>query len=150
SKFDFKKLIRTITASRVYQQSAKPNATNDKDELNYSRALFRRIDAEVLLDMVSQTTGVEERFPGTPAGYRAIQLWDSKVPHYFLKLFGRPARASACECERNHEPSVSQVLHLLNSPEIHEKLTHEGGKVAQLDRHLCADSRLIEELYLPF
>lgn len=148
-KFDFKKLIRTITASRVYQLSAKPNATNEKDELNYSRALFRRIDAEVLLDMVSQTTGVEERFPGTPAGYRAIQLWDSKVPHYFLKLFGRPMRASACECERITEPGVSQILHLLNSPGIQAKLSHERGTVARLAR-TKKDAELVEELYLTF
>jgi hypothetical protein len=149
SKFDFKKLIKTITASRVYQLSAKPNATNEKDELNYSRALFRRIDAEVLLDMVSQTTGVEERFPRTPPGYRAIQLWDSKVPHYFLKLFGRPVRASACECERNTEPGVSQILHLLNSPGIQAKLSHERGTVAKLVRSK-KDPELVEELYLTF
>jgi hypothetical protein len=149
SKFDFKKLIRAITASRVYQLSAKPNATNEKDELNYSRALFRRIDAEVLLDMVSQATGVEERFPSTPAGYRAIQLWDSKVQHYFLKLFGRPARVSACECERNIEPGVSQILHLLNSPGIQAKLSHERGTVAKLVRSK-KDAELIEELYLTF
>src|SRR5262249_25652699 len=74
-KFDFKHLIRTITASRVYQLSARPNRTNETDELNYSRALFRRVDAEVLLDMVSQVTGVAERFDGAPPGTRAVQLW---------------------------------------------------------------------------
>jgi hypothetical protein len=150
SGFDFKQLIRTITASRVYQLSARPNATNEKDELNYSRALFRRMDAEVLLDMVSQVTGVPERFDGVPAGTRAIQLWDSKVPHYFLKLFGRPVRASACECERNHEPGVSQVLHLLNSPALHAKLSHERGTVARLVRQKRDDGELVEELYLIF
>ena len=124
-------LIRTITASRVYQLSSKPNATNERDEQNYSRARSSAIDAEVLLDMVSQTTGVGESSPGMPAGTRAIQLWDSKVPHYFLKLFGRPERVSACECERNHEPSVAQVLHLLNSPEIQAKLSHDGGQRRQ-------------------
>jgi hypothetical protein len=149
-KFDFKKLIRIITASRVYQLSSKPNATNERDEQNYSRARFKRIDAEVLLDMVCQTTGIGEKFPGVPAGCRAIQLWDSKTPHYFLKLFGRPTRVSACECERNHEPSVSQVLHLLNSPEIHDKLTHEGGVVARLVKRLSEDGPLVEELYLTY
>ena len=68
NKFDVKQLIRAITASRVYQLSSQPNATNAKDEQNYSRALFRRIDAEVLLDMVSQTTGVAEKFYGVPSG----------------------------------------------------------------------------------
>src|SRR5205823_1353260 len=98
-KYDFRQLIRTITASRVYQLSSRPNATNERDEQNYSRALFRRIDSEVLLDMVSQATGVGEKFHGVPPGVRAIQLWDSKVPHYFLKVFGRPVRISICECE---------------------------------------------------
>ena len=92
NKYDVKALIRTITASRVYQLSSKPNATNERDEQNYSRAMFKRIQAEVLLDMVCQTTGVGERFDGAPAGTRAIQLWDSKASHYFLKVFGRPAR----------------------------------------------------------
>jgi hypothetical protein len=149
-KFDLKQLIRTITAAQAYQLSARPNATNDKDEQNYSRALFRRIDAEVLLDMVSQTTGVAERFAGAPAGTRALQLWDSKTTHYFLKLFGRPARISACECERNHEPSVAQVLHLLNSAAIQAKLSHERGAVAKLVRASADDAHLIEELYLAF
>ncbi len=150
SKFDFKALVRAITASRVYQLSSRPNSTNAKDELNHSRALFRRIDAEVLLDMVSQTTGIAERFEGAPAGTRAIQLWDSKVPHDFLKLFGRPVRVSACECERNHEPGVAQVLHLLNSPAIHAKLSHERGTVARLVRTQRDDRALVEELYLTF
>jgi hypothetical protein len=148
--FDVKHLIRTIVRSRTYRASSKPNATNEKDELNYSRALFRRIDAEVMLDMVSQTTGVAEKFSGTPPGTRALQLWDSKVNHYFLKLYGRPQRATACECERNHEPSVSQVLHLLNAPEIHAKLTHERGNVAKWVRTHKSDADLIEEIYLTY
>jgi hypothetical protein len=149
-KFDFKHLIRTITASRVYQLSARPNRTNETDELNCSRALFRRVDAEVLLDMVSQVTGVAERFDGAPPGTRAVQLWDSKASHYFLKLFGRPVRASACECERNHEPGIGQVLHLLNSPALHAKLAHERGTVARLVRQCKDDGALVEELYLTF
>lgn len=150
AKFDLKKIMRTITASRTYQLSSKPNVTNDKDEQNYSRALFRRLDAEVLLDMVSQTTGIPENFHGMPSGYRAIQLWDSKVNHYFLKVFGRPVRATACECERNAGPSVSQVLHLLNAPEIHAKLGHEGGAIARLERAFKDDAALVDELYLTF
>ena len=149
-KYDLRQLIRTITASRVYQLSSRPNATNERDEQSYSRARLRRVDAEVLLDMVCQTTGVGEKFDGVPPGYRAVQLWDSKVPHYFLKLFGRPARVSACECERTHEPSVAQVLHLLNAPEVHAKLSHASGRVARLVRRLADNRALAEELYLTF
>jgi hypothetical protein len=149
-KYDMRDLIRVITASRVYQLSSRPNATNDRDEQNYSHARFKRLRAEVLLDMIAQTTGVAERFGGAPPGTRAIQLWDSKVPHYFLKVFGRPERVSACACERNAEPSAAQVLHLLNAPEIQAKLSHEGGTVAKLVKRQSDDGALVSELYLTF
>jgi hypothetical protein len=148
NKFDLRKFIQTIVASRSYQASSATNPSNERDEQNYSRALFRPLEAEVLLDMVCQATGVPEKFQGEPAGMRAIQLWDSKVSHYFLKQFGRPVRVSSCECERNHEPGVAQVLHFLNSPEIQAKLNHEDGTVARLVRQHADDGRLTEEVYL--
>ncbi len=147
-KFDVRALVREICASRTYQTSSAPNASNEKDELNFSRALFKRPDAEVLLDMISQATGVAERYPGMPAGTKAIQLWDSKAKHDFLRLFGRPQRATACECERNTEPSTGQVLNLLNSPELQKKLAHESGTIAKLMAAQTDDAKLVEELYL--
>jgi hypothetical protein len=150
NKYDLRALVRLITASRTYQLASAPNATNERDEQNYSRALFKRPPAEVLLDMVCKATGVPERFDGMPPRTRAVQLWDSKASHYFLKVFGRPERVSACECERNHEPSVAQVLHLLNSPEIHAKLSHDAGFVAKLVKREADDENLVEELYLNF
>lgn len=150
NKFDLRALIRTIAASRVYQTSSRPNATNDRDEQNHSRALLKRIDAEVLFDMINQTTGVAEKFDGVPEGTRAIQLWDSKIKHYFLKQFGRPQRVSACECERVGDPNVAQVLHFLNAPELQAKLAHEGGNVAKWVRTIGANDKLVEEMYLAF
>lgn len=149
-KFDFHALIRTITASRTYQLSSNTNASNQLDEQNYSRALFKRMSAEVAFDAICQTTGIPEKFRGVPAGYRAIQLWDSQTPHYFLKLFGRPFRATACECERSVEPTVSQVLHVLNSPEIQGKLSHAGGRIRNLVVSLKSNTKLVDELYLTF
>lgn len=150
NKYDVRKLITMIAASRVYQTSAAPNATNEKDGRNFSRAYFKRPDAEVLLDMICQALGVPEKFQGSPGVPRAVQLWDSRVRHDFLKLFGRPSRVTACECERTREPSVSQVLNLLNSTAIQAKLTHEGGTVARLVRAQKDDAKLVEELYLTF
>lgn len=147
-KFDLKALIRTITASRVYQQSSSPNPTNIRDEQNYSRAIWKRMGAEVLLDAVCQTTGVPEKFEEVPGSSRAIELWDSQVQHYFLRLFGRPVRKSTCECERNAEPSVAQVLHLLNSERVNAKLSHDSGAAAKLARKITDDAALTDEIYL--
>jgi len=133
-----------------HQVSCEPNETNARDEQNYSRALFKRLDAELLFDALCQTTGVDDKFEGVSGGYRAIQLWDNKVPHYFLKLFGRPTRETACECERSAEASIAQVLHLTNSPEIQAKIAHAGGTVARLEASLSEDRELANELYLTF
>ena len=149
-RFDLRELIRAIAASQVYQLSSQPNETNERDEQNYSRALLKPLGAEVLLDAVCQTTGVGEKFPGTPAGYRAVQLWDSGVKHYFLGLFGRPVRQTPCECERNAEASVAQVLHFLNSPEIEAKLGHESGQIKRLVAEFPDNAALADELYLTF
>ena len=150
NKFNLHALIRTITASNAYQRTTESNQTNRQDEQNYSRFLMKRLDAEVLLDAITDTTGVPEKFQGTPAGFRAVQLWDSQVPHYFLKLFGRPYRVSACACERATEPTVGQILHVMNSPRIQKKIAHAGGRIAKLVRESTDDDYVVEELYLTF
>ena len=147
-KYDLHALIEVITASQAYQRATTVNATNRIDEDNYSRFLFKRMDAEVLLDAICQVTGVEEKFAGIPKGSRAIQLWDSAVPHYFLKTFGRPVRVTACTCERAVAPTVGQVLHILNAPGIQQKLSHAGGQVSKLVARHQDSSDLVEELYL--
>jgi hypothetical protein len=150
SKYDLKGMVRLICNSRVYQASSAPNETNTRDDQNYSRALFKRPDAEVLLDMVTAATGVPEKFDGMPAGTRAIQVWDSKVRHYFLKQFGRPSRTSACECERTGEPNIAQVLHLLNSDFIQDRLRHDDGTIARLCRTHQDDQAILDEMWLTF
>lgn len=148
ARFDLRAFLRTIAASRVYQHASSPNETNEKDQQNYSRFLLKSLDAEVLLDAICDTTGVPEKFEGVPAGTKAIALWDSHVDHYFLRLFGRPMRQSVCECERVGEPSVAQVLHLLNSERINEKLRREDGRLHRMALSVPDDGELVNELYL--
>jgi hypothetical protein len=150
SKYDVKAMVRFICNSRVYQTSSTPNETNKRDEQNYSRALFRRPDAEVLMDMVTQATGVPEKFEGQPLGTRAIELWDSKVRSYFLRQFGRPTRTSACECDRIAEPNIAQVLHLLNGEFVDHRLRHDGGRIAKWVRTIQSDEKILDEMFLTF
>ena len=50
-------------------------------------------------------------------------------------------RASACECERNAEPNIAQVLHLLNSDFVQDRLRHDAGTVARLCRTEADDGK---------
>ncbi|RLS22832.1 MAG: DUF1553 domain-containing protein [Planctomycetota bacterium] len=150
NKYDVKSLIKLITASETYQRSSAPVVGNESDEWNYSRFLLKSMPAEVLFDAISQTTGVSGNFEGYPIGTRAIQLWDSRYQDYFLKVHGRPLRVSSCSCERQKEPGIAQVLHELNSPELHRKLNHEQGKIAKLVAANSSQKEIVEELFLSY
>ena len=148
SEFDYRRLVKTILMSATYQRSPDVNRTNERDEQNYSRYLFKQLEAEVMLDAISQVTGRMEKFEGVPVGSRAIELWDSSVPNYFLKVFGRPVRATACECERVSEPTISQVLHVLNSPAIQKKLSHQDGRIRAIGVDFADNKKAVQEIYL--
>lgn len=151
SQFDLRQLMRFIIASRTYQASSAVNSTNQNDEQNYSRSLLRRLDAEVLLDAICDATAVPEKFDGVPAGSRAVQLWDSQATNYFLTTTGRPTRTTVCECERVSSPTVAQVLHTLNSPNLESKLSHDAGRIASVLRdHPDDNHAVINEIYLAF
>jgi hypothetical protein len=136
SDYDVKHLIRAITTSHAYALSAIPNDSNRLDTQSYSRFALRRLPAEVLLDGFSQVLDVPTDFSGGPGkfpvGTRAIELPDENVPMNFLDVFGRPARTSACECERSDDPALGQALELINSTEIQKKLTAKDGYLAKL------------------
>tara|TARA_B100000530_G_scaffold56214_1_gene31904 strand:- start:2606 stop:5005 length:2400 start_codon:yes stop_codon:yes gene_type:complete len=148
ANYDIKTVTRLILNSRVYQLSSRTNESNLQDEQNFSHAVWRPMPAEVLLDAICQATGIAETFNGWPEGYRAIEIWDNRMPSYFFKVFGKPQRVSVCECERGNEPSIAQALHLMNSSESVEKIRHKNGVARRLAQSNLSDDKIIEELYL--
>jgi hypothetical protein len=148
NKFDRKHLIRTIMNSRVYQLSGEKNAANADDVRYFSRHVPRRIAAEALLDAVCDVTGVPEKFKGFPEGTRAVQLPDGEFPYTFLQVFGRPPRASACECERDTDTTLHMALMLQGGDFIQSKLTNPDGRVRKLAASGLPDDKLIEEMFL--
>ena len=151
-KFSLKHLIRTIVKSRTYQLSSMPNEFNQHDKQNYARYYPKRMSAEVLYDAVNQVTDSPTSFPGLPqdrhAPKRAIMLPDESFASYFLDVFGRPQRISACECERVSEANLAQALHLLNSDEIQNKLARGSGRADKMAADKRPDAEKIEELFL--
>lgn len=149
SGFDIKHLIRTICNSRVYQSSIKTNQWNADDLINFSHAIPRRLTAEQLMDALSRATGSMQRYPGVPAGFRAVQLPDSTVAAGgFLDLLGRPPRESPCECERSSTVSLSQTLNLINSPTILDAIADKRGRIARLIEKDPSERQIIEEMFL--
>ena len=155
SGHDLKRLIRLIVRSRTYQLTSKSNASNRNDRLNYSHFVPRPLEAEVLLDAISQVTGAPEVFHEKPEsdggqpplGTRAIQLKSPvRYSSQFLDLYGRPMRHVLPE--RDPSPSISQALHFYGGDTYTAKLALEGGRLDQLLRREDSDGPIIEEFYL--
>ncbi|MCY2967570.1 MAG: DUF1553 domain-containing protein, partial [Planctomycetota bacterium] len=136
SRYDVKQLIRQICNSTAYGRSAVPTDGNRSDLQSYARYYPRRLPAEVLLDAISQVLEVPTTFSAGgaafPVGTRAVDLPDEAVPSHFLDIFGRPGRGSACECERVDSPALGQMLELVSSAEIQEKLAHPNATPQRL------------------
>ncbi|MDB5386001.1 MAG: hypothetical protein JWM11_1647, partial [Planctomycetaceae bacterium] len=146
--FDVRHVIKLILNSRTYQLSAVTAAANESDRRFYSHYYARRLPAEVLLDAISQATGVPEPFQGYPLGMRAIQLPDPRVNSYFLSLFGRSERVTACACERSGDVTLPQLLHLQNGDFLNRKVYSQENRMASLLKEIPDDAKVLEELYL--
>lgn len=150
SGFNVQELVKTICKSRTYQHSHVSNKWNADDEVNYSKALARRLPAEVLYDAIHRAIGAQSKLPGLPPGSRAAQLLDSNepVPGSFLELFGKPPRESACECERTNSLLLGPVLNLVNGPVLADALRDPNNRIAKLLATEKDDVKLVRELYL--
>ena len=153
--FDLKHVFRLILNSNAYQCSSIPDADRPEGDACFSRYLPRRLEAEVLIDAICQVTGTTEKYsspipePFTfiPESQRSIELADGSISSSFLELFGRPARDSGRESERNNRPTAAQQLHLLNSSHIRRKI-ETSGKLRELLQSKRKPREIVDELYL--
>src|SRR5205823_8969064 len=147
NKYKFKHLIRVIMNSRTYQLSAQTNDFNKDDGKYFSHAYTKLLPAEPLLDALCQALDVPEKFPGLPAGTRAVQLPDGDINHPFLKVFGQPARELACECERESDGNLAQALQLINGPTVNEKVRNPSNRLGKLLSAKKPEKEILTELY---
>jgi len=157
NKFDLKWLHRTILASRTYQQSSTPAKGADGDRANYAYFHYRRLPAEVLLDALNQATGTDEnmdmQYYFWPKEMKTVEIPftpRNAFVTFMLGNFGKPKRNSAvqCDCEREGNASVLQVLSFANHPRVWAKIADEKGQVARIVKEMTDDGQRVEELYL--
>jgi hypothetical protein len=147
-KFDMKHMMRVILNSRAYQLSSATNPSNAADTRFYSHYNARRLPAEVLLDGLAQVTEVPDAFAGYPTGLRSVQLPEPGPRSYFLSLFGRSERVTACACERSGEVTLPQLLHMENGQTVVQKIAAPDGRLAKMLKAGDADDKVVAELFL--
>lgn len=129
SGYDMKWLHRQVVSSETYQRSWRPNKTNRDDLRNYSRAIPRRIPAEVIYDAMKQATAKTDQLEkvrtdlkrrGT--GHLSMRMAGTHA----MKVFGKPDRAINCDCERVNQPTLLQSIFLQNDPLVRMRLEYSG------------------------
>ncbi len=150
SGFNTRHIVQLICKSRTYQLSIKTNRWNEDDKTNYSHAIARRLSAETLVDAVHTVTGSASAFPGAAKGARAASLFDlgSDLPGGLLGTLGRPARESACECERSNDIRLGSVMALLSGQAISQAIQSPENAIAKLVASQPDDRKAIEELFI--
>ena len=61
-------------------------------------------------------------------------------------LFGKPPRATNCDCERSNEPALLQTVYLRNDPEVLKLLDRPEGWLKQVAKSKDADE-LVRQAY---
>jgi hypothetical protein len=157
SGYDVRQMFRLIVTSRTYQLSGATNKTNPGSGSNYAYSVPRPLDAELLLDAITDVTGVVEVFRTQggkiPANSpvrertRAVELREADIYiSPFLDLYGRPNRSAIPE--RRVSLNLGQALHMLAGDTYNDKLWKEGGRVYELHRSGASDSEILDQLYL--
>ena len=109
----------------------------------------------MLIDAINKITGtsdlytspIPEPFTYIPQDKPAIAIADGSITSPFLALFGRSARATGMENERDNKPVPAQWLHMLNSSHIQQKL-EQGPKLKAIFDSGRKPREIVEELYL--
>jgi hypothetical protein len=154
SGYDLRNLERTILLSRTYQLDLATNASNKFDKNNFSHAYVRPMMAEQVVDVLNSALGVDEDFNAAdkiPAGTRVVEVGSNRLNGdlaYALRIFGRPPRTSACDCERAMEPALPQTLFRMTDQAIMRKFTRQDCRALKLAKSKLSNEELTEELFL--
>jgi hypothetical protein len=155
-KYDIRHIERVILMSRTYQLSAKVNDTNRLDKVNYAHAYIRPMMAESVIDVLNCALGTTETF-GNDArpGMKAVEVGSSLIQNpqlaYAFRIFGRPPRTTACDCERAMEPALPQKLFLMTDDGIfgpQGKVNRPTGRFQTLLKSSKTDDEVLDELFL--
>ncbi|MBT4726035.1 MAG: DUF1553 domain-containing protein [Planctomycetaceae bacterium] len=148
--FDIQHTIRQIMTSDAYQRRVARNASLSQ-QVFYRGYLARPLPPEVLLDAISDVTGVATEFTGFKATTRAIQIPYQDIPSTALDAVGR-CTLEQCGSVVNAEITIAQRLQWINGALINDKLNGQDSFLRQLQQQSqnkkISVEKLIQELYV--
>ena len=156
SGYDPRHLIRLIANSRTYQFSADPRGSASGSEENFARATVRRYPAEVIIDAAHRSLAGPIEFADTHKSTRSVGMPGVESVHLsrnpghgerFLKLFGKPARLTSSDAERNDETTLAQVFELTGGETLNRLLQQDNNRIGRQIRQGNGDAEIVDALY---
>ena len=139
SKFDMRKLLKKILLTDEFESEAAPAGYYTP----------QRLPAEVIVDALATVTGIWDTYSSrVPAPFtfypprtRATHLGDATVSSTELELFGKVSRDVSLEAQRNNEISSRQLLYLMNSSVLEQRIRKSGVLMK-----ICVQDPTLEQL----
>jgi hypothetical protein len=148
--FDIQHTIRQIMTSGAYQRRVARKVPLSQ-QMFYRGYLARPLPPEVLLDAISDVTGVATQFTGFNAATRAIQIPYQDIASAALDAVGR-CELEQCGSVVNAEITIAQRLQWINGALINDKLNGQNSFLRQLEQQVenkeLSGEKLIQELYV--
>jgi hypothetical protein len=156
--FRLKRMVRTIMLSRTYQlASTLHDTTVMGDDLHLSHARILPLEAEQLLDALSQVMDVPVQFSSYPLGLRANQIpappqsgrrGSNGMGERFLKVFGKPDRLLTCECERSEDQGLLHAFQLITGELLNAMIRDPNNRLGKLLSSGKTDTEILDEFFL--
>ena len=156
SNHDPRHLIRLIANSRTYQFSADPSSSATGSEENFARATVRRYPAEVIIDAAHRSLASPIEFADSHRSTRSLGMPGVESVHLarnpghgerFLKLFGKPARLTNSDAERNDETTLAQVFELTGGETLNRLLQQDNNRIGRQINQGNRDAEIVDTLY---
>ena len=143
-----KPLIRTICLSRTFARSSVPVRRDLQDEQFYSHALTVDLEPEVLVDAISEVTGVASGFPTEASSNgRAVGLIARNVESETLDVLGRCPVDAECSLGGASAEPLPRALLLINGRFLNDQLAAPSGSLSRLLGDKTSNRELITTYY---
>ena len=139
SGYDMKAFVREILMSYPFQCANSGVGTSNSQRLN----------AEVIVDAIADITGISDQYSSRvpepfsyfPIGTHSLELGDATVSNTTLELFGRASRDVSLERQHIKDLNARQLLFLMNSSELEDKI-----KKSPMLNELCETQLTVDDI----
>ncbi|MEI6754238.1 MAG: DUF1553 domain-containing protein [Paludibacter sp.] len=139
SGYDMKAFIKEILISYAFQCAGSGIGTFIPERLN----------AEVIVDAIADISGISDQYNSRvpepfsyfPAGTHSVELGDATVSSTTLELFGRASRDVSLERQHIKDLNARQLLFLMNSSELENKI-----RKSPVLNELCKNQLTVDDI----